>query len=217
MPLRSHRKRRERGGERRAAPREAVWNHCFHGNGEQRRAHYQFRGIECRSLVIFNLHGWIGRHACRGIDEATTFSELRLMSLSFGDSANYSLLANDSARSHLSADWSWESAFLFGWGKKTVICAFQEEYLLQPRRSWMFKFNSWPYNQQEPAGNFAPTSSSSATAEQTADQLRPHRQQSNLHLANTTGWHLHSLPGPVDLSLSLTTRADLFRCKATCP
>lgn len=137
MPLRSHRKRRERGGERRASPREAVWNHCFHGNGEQRRGHYQFRGIDCRSLVIFNLHRWIGRHACRGIDKATTFSELRLMSLSFGDSANYGLLANDSAWSHPSAYWSWASASFFGWGKETAICAFQEEYLLQPGRSWM--------------------------------------------------------------------------------
>lgn len=118
MPLRSHRKRRERGGERRTSPREAVWNHCFHGNSEQWWGHYQFRGIDCRSLVIFNLHRWIGRHACRGIDKATTFSELRLMSLSFGDSANYGLLANDSAWSHLSAYWSWASASLFGWENK---------------------------------------------------------------------------------------------------
>lgn len=69
-------------------PQEVVWNHC-----------------------LFNLHRWIGRHACRGIDNGATFTELRFMSLSFGDRPNYSLLANYSAWSHLSGYWSWALAY----------------------------------------------------------------------------------------------------------
>lgn len=92
---------------RHTSPQEVVRNHCFHGNGKQRWGHYQFRGIDSRSLVIFNLRRWIGHQACRGIEKATTFAELRLMSLSFGDWPNYSLLANYSPLAHLSGCWNW--------------------------------------------------------------------------------------------------------------
>lgn len=65
------------------------------------RGHYQFRGIDCRSRAIFNLLRWIGRHACRGIDKATAFVELRLMSLSFGGWPGYSQLSSASSISLL--------------------------------------------------------------------------------------------------------------------
>lgn len=107
MPLRRHSIRRKRGWEERgtavgASLREVVWNHCFHGNGKAAaRGHYQFRGIDCRWLAIFNLNRLIGRHACRGIDIAAVFSELQLMSLSFGGQPGNSPLANDSPQPHL--------------------------------------------------------------------------------------------------------------------
>lgn len=79
-----------------------AWNHCFHGNGKQRpRGHYQFRGIDCCLLAIFNLNALIGCHACRGIDKAAVFSESQLMSLSFGGRPGNAPLANDSPRLHL--------------------------------------------------------------------------------------------------------------------
>ena len=100
------------------AQREVVGNHCFHGNGRQQWAHYQFSGIDSCSLVIFNLHRWIGRHACGGIDKAATFIALRLMSLSFGDWPNCSSLVNYSPWPHLSDYWSWASVYHLCGGEK---------------------------------------------------------------------------------------------------
>lgn len=148
MPLRSHRIRRKRGwgerGGRRSITTGGSVELLFPWKWQAAvRGHYQFKGIDCRSLAIFNLNRWIGCHACRGIDKAAAFSELQLMSLSFGGRPGYSPLPNDSPRPHLSAYWSRPSAFGSNEGEeKIVICVLHQEYLSQSGRSWMFTLDS---------------------------------------------------------------------------